>query len=700
MAQLEKRVRAVLAKAGKKPVSARELRKLVGVGRREGEQFKRLMEELLKKGELVRGERGFLLSRQAGARPATIIKIKPRFGFARVDGAEQDVFVPGRQLMGTMPGDRVMVRVSRSDGTLEAGEVLSILSRADRLLSGTVRKNEEGKLELTPDDGRYSAVLLDPSGAPCAEGDKIIARIEPRGDSHRDHRAVATACFGSGELAKNCCDAILAAAGIEREFPREVLEAAERSAGRAITEKELSSRLDLRDCPIFTIDGADTKDIDDAVSLKKTPRGWELGVHIADVSRYVEAGSVIDNEALLRGTSVYFADSVVPMLPKALSNGACSLNPGEERLAFSAIMQIGHDGALLDWKFRKSVIRSRVKGVYAEVNAIYDGTAGEAVRSRYEGLVDTLLDMRELAERLKKQRFGRGALNLSSVESKIVIGPDGQAADILPRRSGEAENVVEEFMLTANEAAASLALSRGLPFVYRVHEPPAPDKLAGLKELLDLVGLPSAGVEPGVRPAVLSGILDAARETPYGMVVNSSLLRAMQKARYDVKCLGHYGLALSKYAHFTSPIRRYPDLAVHRVLTAFAQGGQPGELDKRFAAFAAEASRQSSETELRAMGAERSCEDCYKAEYLRGRLGERFEGVISSCAPHGVYVLLDSTAEGLIRAERLPEGMLYDGRMQYALPDGSRRLRVGDRATVLVAAADVATGRVDFDLAE
>ncbi|MDF3006122.1 MAG: ribonuclease, partial [Oscillospiraceae bacterium] len=400
------------------------------------------------------------------------------------------------------------------------------------------------------------------------------------------------------------------------------------------------------------------------------------------------------------GTSVYFADSVVPMLPPALSNGACSLNPQADRLAFSALLKLDHDGALTDFRFVKTVIRSRVKGVYAEVNRILTGEQDTALDEKYGEVKPQLIEMAKLAKLLQKQRTKRGSLALTSLESKIKVDENGVAVDVLPRVQGEAERLIEELMLTANEAAATLALEQQLPFVFRVHETPAPEKLAMLKELLDTVGLPSGKVLPGVRPVVLSDILLRAQQTPYAVLINSAILRAMQKARYNEINLGHYGLALANYTHFTSPIRRYPDLAIHRILSGFVKGEPVAKLQKRFGSFAASASKQSSEAEVNAMGVERSCEDCYKAEYMSRHIGERFTGTVISAAAHGVYVQLENTVDGLVRTESLGEGMLYDGRMQYATADGKRRVRVGDQIAVIVAAAEVSTGRIDFALAE
>lgn len=699
MSDLEKRVRVQLRKSGKKPIAHKELRRRAKVDNKDIAEYDKLINRMHARGEIVGENRRVVLSQNVGAKPATIIKVKGTFGFARPDGADRDVFVPGHQLMGAMPGDRVMIKISRSDGELDAGEVLSVLERARVRLSGTAKTNAYGELELIPDNTAFAPLLIQGQRRAADNGEKVVATIRQDGDRHRDYRAVVESRFGSGMLAKNCCDAILDAAGIDRRFRTEVLQAAEKAAGRDIAE-EINNRLDLRDEPIFTIDGADTKDIDDAVSLKSTDTGWDLGVHIADVSHYVTPNSPLDAEAYHRGTSVYFADSVVPMLPPALSNGACSLNPQEDRLAFSALMKFDHDGALTDFRFVKTVIRSRVKGVYAEVNRILTGEQDAALDEKYGEVKHQLIEMAKLAKLLQKQRTKRGSLSLTSLESKIKVDENGVAMDVLPRVQGEAERLIEELMLTANEAAATLALEQQLPFVFRVHETPAPEKLAMLKELLDTVGLPSGKVLPGVRPVVLSDILLRAQQTPYAVLINSAILRAMQKARYNEINLGHYGLALANYTHFTSPIRRYPDLAIHRILSGFVKGEPVAKLQKRFGSFAASASKQSSEAEVNAMGVERSCEDCYKAEYMSRHIGERFIGTVVSAAAHGVYVQLENTVDGLVRTESLGEGMLYDGRMQYATADGKRRVRVGDQIAVIVAAAEVSTGRIDFALAE
>lgn len=499
-----------------------------------------------------------------------------------------------------------------------------------------------------------------------------------------------------------CCRAVLAANGISPEFPPEALEQAQAiAAGQGIHPKELGNRLDLRAQPIFTIDGADSKDLDDAISLRRRDDGgWELGVHIADVSYYVTHGTPLDREAMERGTSVYYADAVIPMLPPELSNGICSLNPGEDRLAFSALMRLDAEGKIAEYSFVKTVISSRVKGIYSEVNAILAGTADEALQKKYDGLTGIISEMKALAELLTKRRYTRGGVNLESTESKIVLDEAGVAVDVVPRERGESEMMIEEFMLTANEAAATFALEKALPFVYRVHENPAPDKTGALYDVLEQLGVKAQRPKAGVTSVQLAAILEKVRDTPVERVVNTLVLRSMTKAKYSERCTGHFGLALHNYTHFTSPIRRYPDLTIHRILSGYVTGMKKENIDRRFQKFVSESAIQSSEREVAAMTAERSCEDCYKAEFMRAHIGEEFEGVITSVTAFGLYVQLPSTVEGLLHISAFPEGQWQpDGNLSFTERHTGAKMRLGDKLRIRVAAADVSAGTVDFALA-
>ena len=696
----QKDIIRVLERAGSRGASAKYLQEQAGVRRHQTEAFLLALAGMVKNGTVQQKRDRYYQSDQGQTAEAVVIKVTEGFGFVRPDEAEEDIFIPGRYFMGALPGDRVKITVRQGRGNLKEGEVLRILEEADYHFTGTFRM-ENGLPVVYPDTQMKGPVPVDRNETGGAkEGDKVSARIVKRGRRHFDHRAAVTAVFGSSQLASVCCEAILAENGIEKQFPPQVLEEARRIQEKGISQREIDGRLDLRGEIIFTIDGADTKDIDDAVSLTRLEDGWELGVHIADVSHYVRSRSELDAEAFGRGTSVYYANAVIPMLPKELSNGICSLNPQEDRLAFSALMHLDQDGGLIEYAFRKTVIRSRVKGVYSEINQILDGTAGEDLHKKYYGLEPVLHQMKELATRLARRRTQRGSLDLESTEAKILVGEDGRVQDILPRLSGESEGMIEEFMLVANEAAASFGLERELPFLFRIHEDPSAEKLEALAELLKVLGLDAAQIKPGVQPSQLQAILKAVKGTDMQMLVNSQLLRSMAKARYSEVNKGHFGLVLSKYSHFTSPIRRYPDLAIHRIMSESLKGMDSQEMQRRFGKFVQDAAAHSSAAEQRAMTVERSCEDCYKAEYMTAHLGETFEGIVSGVMERGIFVELPNTVEGMIRIAEMPGRFEYDGKIEVKDLDSSRRFRIGDHIRVKVARADVSSGEVDFALEE
>ena len=694
----QREILRVLQRSGSRGASVKYLQEQAGVRRHQTENFLLTLAGMVKKGEIQQKRDRYYKENKGRTEEGTVVKITEGFGFVRPDEAQADVFIPGRYLMGALPGDRVKITVRPGKGDLLEGEVLTILEEKDYHFTGVFRM-ENGAPAVYPDAQMKGPVSVAKGRTMDAkEGDKVLAQIVKRGQRHFDHRAAVTAVYGSSQLASVCCEAVLADNGIEKEFSPQVLEEAKRVQEKGISQREIDRRLDLRGEIIFTIDGADTKDIDDAVSLTKLEDGWELGVHIADVSHYVRPGSALDEEAFGRGTSVYYANAVIPMLPKELSNGICSLNPQEDRLAFSALLRLDRAGAIQDYAFRKSVIRSRVKGVYSEINRIFDKTADEAIRRKYNGLEPVLWNMKELAGLLYQRRMERGGLELESSEAKILIGEDGRVQDILPRKSGAAEGLIEEFMLSANEAAASFGLERELPFLFRVHEDPSAEKLEALSEILTVLGLDASDIKPGVQPSQLQKILRAVRGTDMQMLVNSQLLRSMAKAQYSEVNKGHFGLVLQKYSHFTSPIRRYPDLAIHRVMGEQLKGTDGQELQRRFGRFVKEAAVHSSAAEQLAMTVERRCEDCYKAEYMARHLGESYEGVVSGVTQRGIFVELPNTVEGMVRLSEMPGRFEYDGKIEVRDLDSGRRLRIGDRVQIKAVRADVSSGEVDFAL--
>lgn len=639
----------------------------------------------------------------------TVSKLAKTFGFvtpvpkneeeaAKPADRSNDLFIPGRFLMGAMPGDKVMVIKTQSEGSSDEGRVVKIVETNDDLV-GTVEK-QDGRLVFFPDNCPVMAMNVKKNADGGAKpGEKVAARIIWRGESHRDHKVGIAYRFGPAQSAAACTKSILYANDIWDRFPGRVQGEAKRFDGAKVEAQDMENRTDLRDKVIFTIDGADTKDIDDAISLCKTSSGYELGVHIADVSHYVTQGSALDTEAYERGTSVYTPGSVVPMLPRQLSNGICSLNPGVDRLCLSCIIQLDDNGNLLDYCFQKAVMHSRVKGVYTEVNAIFAGEADNEITQKYAECVQTFDLMRELFEKLSVLRKARGCMEIETGEAKILLDDAGRAVEIKKVDRGIAERMIEEFMLLANTCAAKMGEKLKIPFVYRVHELPDPERVAKLHDALAGMGLDASFEGEVPTQKELSKLLDASRGTKLERAVHLNVLRSMAKAKYMSEPKGHYGLALSDYTHFTSPIRRYPDLIVHRILSAVLSGENQKALEGRFGSYVGAAAVHSSEREVLAMTAERDADDCYKAEYMQDKIGQEFEGVISSVTGFGVYVELENTVEGLIRAASLSEGeMVLLGGVTLSDSLTGRRYSIGDLVKVRLVSVSISAGNVDFEL--
>jgi ribonuclease R len=697
---LAQKILFFLKRSRKNGLSFRELSTLCRVSPKKLSAFRDCLRQMEKDGSVVRQRARYRYIDKSKLRAAVVSKVHQNFGFATFTDDATEVFIPGKYFAGALPGDTVLVSPIPSRGNSPEGEVVRIVKEGKSEFTGILLQ-EKGIWFVRPDD--MFSFELPVSGvkeAHASPGDKVLCAIVKRGESHAEHTAKVLRTYGTSESAAHCAQAIIDISGVPQEFPEAVLTQARRCEKRGILPEDLEGRRDLRDEIIFTIDGADSKDLDDAISIDKTEEGWLLGVHIADVSHYVTAGSPLDEEAFSRGTSIYFADRVIPMLPPELSNGICSLNPGEDRLAFSCFMRLSPEGALIGYDFAKTVIRSRVKGVYREVNAILGKQESEEVRKKYDGLFEKIFWMEQLADLLLARRQQRGSPEIDTSESYIVLDENSRAVDILPRSRGKSERIIEEFMLSANEAAATFARRRGLPFVYRVHEPPQEGKLEGLRETLRALGLPSNKIKPGMPASVLSDLLRAADGKSIDRIINTIVLRSMSKAKYFEEPLGHYGLALENYAQFTSPIRRYPDLTIHRILSEALTGLSAERMNKRFLKEAVRSARQSSATELTAMTLERDCEDCYKAEYMRLHIGESFQGVISSIASFGIYVELPNTVEGLVKTDSLPGGpYTFDGLIAMRGPDGAS-YRIGDSIRITCTGVDVSAGNIDFSIAE
>lgn len=626
---------------------------------------------------------------------ATLVSLSKNFGFARPDSGGDDIFIHGSALQGALVGDRIIVGDIRKDDRGPSGRVRRIVEHKPAQTTGTVSITDEG-IELIPDNAiRYNLRMRERDLNGAKNGDKVMASLE---QDYRGDWAYASVkkVFGSGRTARVCADAIVEQYGIPHVFPQEVLDEAERVGNEPISDEEYAKRLDLRGEPIFTIDSKDAKDLDDAISVKRTDFGYTLGVHIADVSHYVKEGSAIDEEAINRGTSVYFADRVIPMLPEVLSNGACSLNAGTDKLAFSALIELDKEGHITKYDFKKTIINSKVRGVYSEVNEILDGTASEEILNKYAPVMESLMSAKELADILKANSAARGTMELDSGESKFILDENGICIDIMPRVSGEAEQLIEQMMVTANIAAAKFSLDHKLPFLYRVHGTPDPKRVEELVTLLQLVGVPCKEiVKPNPETQDFAAILDRVRGLPCETLVSQRLLRTMEKARYSTEETGHFGLALSDYSHYTSPIRRYPDTSIHRVLSAFVEGMPAEEVRRRYAQFCETSATESSRNEIRALIAERDAEDCYMAEYMSQHIGEHFEGTVSGVTMRGVFVRLENSVEGFVSLDAFEgEDFVYDGLITQRSP--KRELTIGTPLPIIVASAYVATGKVDF----
>ncbi|MBQ7161614.1 MAG: ribonuclease R [Clostridia bacterium] len=613
-----------------------------------------------------------------------------------------DLFVPERYTGDAMDGDRVKVRVT-SVLPGERGEcrVWEVTGRGREKIIGTVREENVGTVRkprmitvVTPDDEKlpFEVVAERSGGVEARPGDKVEAAFTQFPRVGRVPRALITANFGPAGSRDANYAAILRANGISESFPDEALAEVEEQAKR--TPRMTKSRRDLTGAVIFTIDGADAKDLDDAVSIEKTPSGWTLGVHIADVSYYVAPGSALDREAFARGTSVYFTDKVVPMLPPALSNGICSLNAGTRRYAQSAFISLDKNGEIVGCELAETLIKSRVRGVYGEVNDIFAKGGRSRFAKKYAEVLPALKEMKTLYRVLAAKSRRRGMLELETAEAAILLDQNGDPAEIVRRERGDAEKMIEQFMLAANEAVATLMCGRGLPCVYRVHDGPDPEKLAFFAEFAHNLGLPAAALRKDrPSPADFAATLEAASEKGIGEVVSGVALRSLAKARYSASVSRHFGLGIEKYCHFTSPIRRYPDLAVHRIVKTMLRGGDASS----YRAFAVRAAEQSSENELRAVSAERAIEDMYKCVWLSRRAGEEFDGVVTAVAPYGFYVGLANTCEGLVRASSLSGYFEYDER-SMSLFRGRDRFTVGTRVRVAVGRCDISSGKCDFEL--
>lgn len=623
---------------------------------------------------------------------------KHSYGFITPDNGCEDYFVAAKNSQGCLDKDRVVAERIYGEKSDEA-RVVKVLSHTVKTVIGTLVslpvRGRHGRriFAVEPDDEKLHIRLVCTDTGNAKRGDKVEAEIitYPSGVVAPKGRIIKN--FGSAHTLSANYDSILHIHNINTEYDKKALSEADIMAQDIPDTAD--GRCDLRNRLIFTIDGADAKDLDDAVSVQRNGDGYILGVHIADVSHYVLANSALDKEAYERGCSVYFTDKVVPMLPRALSCGICSLNPGVDRRTLSCFVTLDKNAKIIGCDIKKSLINSRVRGVYSEVNDLLEKGVDSAFYGKYSCLYpDVIPCARELYEKLERNSRNRGSLELETTESIIMLDGEGYPERIVRRDRGTAEKMIEQFMLCANEAVASWLFDMGMPCVYRVHEDPDPEKIQALALFAHNAGLDTRVMKAKkLHPSMLADILRQAKEKNLSSTLSNVLLRSLSKARYSAEPGRHFGLCIDKYCHFTSPIRRYPDLATHRIITNILSGNISEASAEYLHGFASKAAEKSSENEIRAMNAERDIEDMYKCIFMYGYIGKEFEGVVSSVTSFGFFVELENTCEGLVPLLDLSYDYVFD-KETYSLSNGMDMIKLGQRARVIIDNVDVISRRI------
>ncbi|WAA09914.1 ribonuclease R [Fervidibacillus albus] len=613
-----------------------------------------------------------------------------------------DIFIPPGELNDALHGDTVLVRVQKStNGGRREGTVIRILERGTKQIVGTYVESANFGFVI-PDEKKFQGDIFIPKNASkgAVEGHKVLVNITVYPEGRASAEGEVIEILGHKNDPGVDILSIIYKHGLPLEFPEEVLEQAQQVPDQ-ISEEELNNRRDLRNEMIVTIDGADAKDLDDAVTVKRLNNGnYLLGVHIADVSYYVREGSAIDREAYERGTSVYLVDRVIPMIPHRLSNGICSLNPKVDRLTLSYEMEMTEQGEVVNHEIFQSVIRTTERMTYSDVNKILVDK-DEQLREKYRDLVPMFERMETLASILRKKRIERGAIDFDFKEAKVVVDEDGHPTDVVLRDRSVAERLIEEFMLAANETVAQHFFWLDLPFIYRIHENPKEEKLHRFFEFITNFGLIVKGKANDVHPRALQEILDTVHGKPEEMVISTVMLRSMQQAKYDPECIGHFGLSTKFYTHFTSPIRRYPDLVVHRLIRTYLIEGKMDKVtQEKWNEKLPTIAEHTSKMERRAVDAERETDDLKKTEFMEDKIGEVFDGIISSVTNFGMFVELPNTIEGLVHVSYMTDDYYHYDERQYAMI-GERTgnvYKIGDEITVRVINVNKEERSIDFEV--
>ena len=688
-----------------KPLTVQELESAFGI--QDSSDFKDFVKALVKM-----EEKGLVVRTRANryGLPEKMNLVRGKLtghakGFAFVVPDEpgmDDIFIPPTETHNAMHGDTVLVRVSSaSSGQRREGSIIRIIERGVEQIVGTYVESKNFGFVI-PDDKKFANDIFIPKEASkgAVEGHKVVVKLTTYPEGRKSAEGEVVTILGHKNDPGVDILSIIHKHGLPIAFPDEVLQQAN-AVPDTIDESELVNRRDLRGETIVTIDGADAKDLDDAVTVTRLANGnYKLGVHIADVSYYVKEGSPIDREAAERATSVYLVDRVIPMIPHRLSNGICSLNPRVDRLVLSCEMEIDGEGHVVSHEIFQSVIKTTERMTYHDVNRILVDQ-DEETRARYETLVPMFELMEELAAILREKRMKRGAIDFDFKESKVLVDENGKPTDVVLRERSVAERLIEEFMLAANETVAEHFHWLDVPFIYRIHEDPKEDKLRKFFEFITNFGYIVKGTANQVHPRALQEIIEEVQGKPEEMVVSTVMLRSMQQAKYDPECLGHFGLSTQFYTHFTSPIRRYPDTIVHRLIRTYLIEGKLDEATReKWNAQLPEIAEHSSKMERRAVDAERDTDELKKAEYMEDKIGEEYDGIISSVTNFGMFVELGNTIEGLVHVSYMTDDYYRFDERHYAMI-GERTgnvYRIGDEITVRVVKVNKDEHSIDFEI--
>ena len=681
------------------PMKLKELAMLLSVPKEQRDELKEVLDILIAEGKIGISKKGKYGKAEEFALAGTFSGHAKGFGFVTIEGREQDVFIPADKTKGAMDGDKVQIVIEgEARGKRAEGAVLRILEHANKTVIGFYQKNKNFGFVL-PDNQKLGQDIFIPQGKDmgAVTGHKVIVRITDFGDDRKKPEGVITEILGHVNDPGVDILSIIKAYGLPESFPDEVMI---QVAGipDEVEEEEKKNRLDLRHLQTVTIDGEDAKDLDDAISIsKENDDHYTLGVHIADVSHYVTENSPLDKEALKRGTSVYLVDRVIPMLPHKLSNGICSLNAGTDRLALSCLMEIDGKGNVIGHRIAETLIQVDRRMTYTAVNAIVTDRDPD-VMEEYGDFVPMFDLMKELADILRERRKKRGSIDFDFPESKIILDEKGRPVDIKPYERNAATKIIEDFMLMANETIAEDYFWQELPFLYRTHDYPDPEKMKRLGTFINNFGYTIRTQNGEVHPKELQKLLDKIEGTPEEALISRLTLRSMKQAKYTTVCTGHFGLAANYYTHFTSPIRRYPDLQIHRIIK---ENLRRGLSDRRFAHYDSilpEVAVQCSSMERRADEAERETDKLKKCEYMSKRIGKEYDGVISGVTNWGLSVELPNTVEGLIRVNDLTgDYFVFDEEHMELVGEMTRKsYKLGQKIRVQVADTDKLTRTIDF----